>query len=115
MNFYTQLWKQFMRITILSFSILITVGLLSVQASGVKAQSLDKRLDITFDQEDLYTAIKQLEQKTDLPFAYDARYLGLKEDNIQPATFHGERLEIILDHLFKGTHIGYKEEAGNIL
>lgn len=115
MNFYTQLWKQFMRITFLSFSILLTAGLLSVQAASVKAQSLDRRFDITFDGEDLYSAIKQLEQKTDLAFAYDARYLGLKQDNIQPEAFHGERLEVILEHLFKGTHISYREEAGNIL
>src|ERR1700744_5278635 len=115
MNFYTQLWKQFMRITILSFSILLTAGLISVQAAHVKAQSLDKRVDISFDQEDLYSAVKQLEQTTSMPFAYDASYLDLAHEHIRPASFKEERLEVVLDYLFKGTRIGFKEEAGNIL
>lgn len=114
MNFYTQLWKQFMRITILSCSILIT-GLISVQAARVKAQDLEKRVDINFNREDLSSAVKELAQKAGLPFAYDASYLDLTRNTVNPAVFKDERLATILDYLFKGTQIGFKEEAGNIL
>jgi len=115
MNFYTQLWKQFMRITILSFSILLTAGFITVQAASVKAQSLDKRVDISFTQENLYTAVHQLEQQTSLPFAYDAAYLGLYQDKIKAAAFKGERMGVVLDYLLKGTGISFREEAGNIV
>jgi hypothetical protein len=63
MNYYTHLCKQFMRITILSFSILLTIGLLSVSAADVHAQSLDQRLISSFGHESLYNAIKKIEQK----------------------------------------------------
>ena len=115
MKFYTQLWKQFMRITILSFSIILTVGLLTGQASTVDAQNLNTRVDIQFDHENLYDAVKQIEQKTKLAFAYDAGYLGLKNKTVNAAGFYGKTLEAVLSQLLKGTGIAFKEEAGNIL
>ncbi|WP_256536668.1 SusC/RagA family TonB-linked outer membrane protein [Mucilaginibacter aquariorum] len=104
-----------MRITILSFSILLTIGLLSVSAADVHAQSLDQRVDIKFGHESLYNALKKIEQNTNLVFAYDADYLGLKERFVEPANFNGQPLENILTALLRGTNIVFKESSGNIL
>lgn len=115
MNYYTHLCKQFMRITILSFSILLTIGLLSVSAADVNAQGLNQQVDISFGHESLYNALKKIEQKTSLVFAYDADYLGLKETFVDPANFKQEPLAIVLTTLLKGTNIIFKESPGNIL
>ncbi|WP_255547633.1 TonB-dependent receptor [Mucilaginibacter sp. dw_454] len=115
MNFCTQWWKQIMRISILSFSILLTVGLVYAKPSNGYGQSLDQRVSIKFGRENLYDAVKQIEQKTDVVFAYDANYLGLKEKFLQPGNFNNERLETILWAMFRGTSIIFKESSGNIL
>ncbi len=115
MNYYTHLCKQFMRISILSFSILLTIGLLSVNAADVNAQGLNQQVNISFGHESLYNALKKIEQHTSLVFAYDADYLGLKKKFVAPATFKQEPLQIVLATLFKGTNIDYKETPGNIL
>jgi TonB-dependent SusC/RagA subfamily outer membrane receptor len=115
MNYYTYLCKQFMRITILSFSILLTIGLLSVGAANVKAQSLNQRVSIKINSGNLYDAIKKIEQTTGLGFAYDADYLGLKQQTVKPATFSDESLESILTALLQGSDIVFKESAGNII
>lgn len=115
MNYYTQLCKQFMRITILSFGILLVVGLLSVSAANVSAQALNQQVNISFGHESLDNAIKKLEKKINLAFAYDAGYLGLKERTTSPASFVGQPLSYILSTLFKGTDIVFKEAAGNII
>jgi TonB-linked SusC/RagA family outer membrane protein len=115
MNFYTQLWKQFMRITILSFSLLLTIGLLTGHAASVNAQDLDKRIDIDLSHESLYSAVKKIEQKANLVFAYDAAYLKLKQKEIASFNFTNERLETILRAIFKNTDIEFREQAGNIV
>jgi hypothetical protein len=104
-----------MRITILSFSILLTIGLLSVSAADVHAQSLDQRVNIKFGHESLYNAIKKIEQNTNLVFAYDADYLGLKERFVEPSNFNAQPLENVLTALLRGTNIVFKESSGNIL
>ncbi|NCD72263.1 SusC/RagA family TonB-linked outer membrane protein [Mucilaginibacter sp. R11] len=104
-----------MRISILSFSILLTVGLLYSQAAAVNAQSLEKRIDIDFDHESLDKAIKQVESKADLTFAYDANYLALAQKIVKTSKFRQEKLETILATVLNGTGIAFKEQAGNIL
>jgi TonB-linked SusC/RagA family outer membrane protein len=115
MNYHKYCSKQFMRITILSFSILLTVGILTVSAAAGRAQALEKKLDITFGRESLNQAIKKIEQKTKLVFAFDADYLGLEDKFIEPANFTGQPLRTVLTALFKGTSIMFKESSGNIL
>jgi TonB-linked SusC/RagA family outer membrane protein len=115
MNYHKYCSKQFMRITLLSFSILLTTGMLTVSAATSKAQSLEKKIDIAFARESLNQAIKKIEQKTDLVFAFDADYLGLEEKIIGPASFTGQPLKTVLTALFKGTSITFKESSGNIL
>ena len=115
MNYRTQLCKQFMRITILSFSLLLSVGLLTVNAAHVSAQALEKRVDISFDRQNLNNAIKKLEKQTQVTFAYDGDYLGLKGKYTKPASFVLQPLHVVLSTLFNGTGIIFKETSGNIL
>jgi TonB-linked SusC/RagA family outer membrane protein len=115
MNFCTQWWKQFMRISILSFSILLTVGLVYARPVAGYGQNLDQRVTIKFGRENLLDAVKQIEQQTDVIFAYDANYLGLKEKFVQPSSFNSQRLENVLSAMFRGTSITFKEASGNIM
>ncbi|RWY54057.1 SusC/RagA family TonB-linked outer membrane protein [Mucilaginibacter gilvus] len=104
-----------MRITILSFSILLTFGLLSVSAGGVNAQGLNQKVKVRFNHDNLYTALKKIEQTTNLGFAYDTDYLGLKEKPVEASSFEGETVENVLTALFTGTNIIFRESAGNIV
>ncbi|WP_374951340.1 SusC/RagA family TonB-linked outer membrane protein [Mucilaginibacter sp.] len=114
MNFYTQLWRQFMRITFLIFSILIT-GLLSVQATDLNAQGINTRIDISFEHETLSAVVKKLEKKTDLIFAYDEVYLKLADKFVKPASYKGQTVEAILAGILTNQGIGFKEQGGNVL
>lgn len=115
MNFYTQLCRQFMRISFLLISISITIGLVSVKATELAAQGVNTRLDITFGNEDLSAVIKKLEQKANVAFAYDEVFLKLAGKHTNAANYQNESLKNILTALFKGQEIGFKEQAGNII
>jgi TonB-linked SusC/RagA family outer membrane protein len=114
MNFYTQKWRQFMRITFLLFSILLT-GLLSVQATGLNAQGINTRIDISFEHENLSSVIKKLQKKTNLVFAYDEIYLKLSDKYIKPVSYRDQTVETILAGILTRQDIGFKEQGGNIL
>jgi TonB-linked SusC/RagA family outer membrane protein len=115
MNFYTQLWKQFMRITFLFFSILLTIGLVSVRATNVKGQDLNRQMSFSVGREDLSSAIKRLQAQSGLGFAYDETYLGLSHKLVSPNNFSNESLNDILTVLLQHTGISFKEDAGNIV
>ncbi len=115
MNFYTQLWKQFMRITFLFISILLTIGLLSVRATNVKGQDLNRQMSFSVGRESLSSAIKRLQTQSGLGFAYDEQYLGLSRKTTLPGDFSNQSLSDILTALLQNTDISFKEEGGNIL
>jgi len=104
-----------MRATILCFSILTTVGLLTVGAKSSDAQMLDSRISIDLDTKNLYAALKKLEKETHVVFAYDENYLQLKQQKIAPAKFRDTSLRNVLNTLFSEAGISFREEAGNIL
>ena len=115
MNYFTLRCKQFMRITIITFSILLNLCLLSVNAANANAQGLDQRVNITFERENLSNALKKLEQKTGLIFAYDSDYLGLKSKIVQQTKFNSQPVRAVLATLLNGTNIIFRESSGNIL
>jgi len=114
MNFYTQLWKQIMRITFLFISILLTIGLISVKAD-VNGQDLNKQVSFTVGHENLSAAIKRLQAQSGIGFAYDENYLGLAHLFTQPNSFVNESLSAVLTTLLENSKINFKEEANNIL
>jgi TonB-linked SusC/RagA family outer membrane protein len=104
-----------MRITLLCFSILTTVGLLTVGAKSSVAQILDSRISIDLDTKNLYAALKKMEKEAHVVFAYDENDLQLKQQKMAPARFQNESLRDILNTLFGQAGISFREEAGNIL
>ncbi|WP_238381707.1 SusC/RagA family TonB-linked outer membrane protein [Mucilaginibacter pedocola] len=114
MNFHSQLWRQFMRISFLLFTILFT-GLLSVQATGLNAQGISTRIDISFENETLSAVVKKLEKKANVVFAYDEVYLKLADKQVKPANYQGQTVEAILAGILTQQGIGFKEQGGNIL
>jgi TonB-linked SusC/RagA family outer membrane protein len=115
MKFYTQLWKQIMRITFLFITISLTIGLLSVKATNVSAQGLETPVDITVGNESLSSVIHKLELKTNIVFAYDKAYLDMDHILVHAGNYENQRLEVVLNNLLKNTEISFKQEAGNIL
>jgi TonB-linked SusC/RagA family outer membrane protein len=115
MNYKSNCFKQFMRVTLLSIHILLTIGLLSVSAAITNAQSLDKHVNLSFGRENLRQAIKKIEKTTKLVFAYDGDYLGFDEKLVGPLSFENKPLNEVLSALFKGTAITFKESSGNII
>ncbi|RFZ94884.1 TonB-dependent receptor [Mucilaginibacter conchicola] len=103
-----------MRITFLLFSILLT-GLLSVQASGLNAQGINTRIDISFENESLSSAVKKIEKKANLVFAYDEVYLKLSDKHVKGSVYQGQTVQAILTGLLTQQGIGFKEQGGNIL
>ncbi|MFX9552053.1 hypothetical protein ABTO49_20905, partial [Acinetobacter baumannii] len=83
--------------------------------ANVKAQGLNSRINVSVGNENLSAVIKKLEIKSNLVFAYDEAYLGLKNIYVKPASFTNEPLETVLTGILRYSGIGFKEEAGNIL
>jgi TonB-linked SusC/RagA family outer membrane protein len=115
MNIREQLWKQFMRTTLLSCSLLLSFGLLSVNAASVKAQALEQMVNVDFTSQNLNNAIKKLEKESKVTFAYDGEYLGLKNKKIGSVKFVSKPLSAVLTVILSGTGITFREAAGNIL
>ncbi|OOQ61413.1 SusC/RagA family TonB-linked outer membrane protein [Mucilaginibacter pedocola] len=103
-----------MRISFLLFTILFT-GLLSVQATGLNAQGISTRIDISFENETLSAVVKKLEKKANVVFAYDEVYLKLADKQVKPANYQGQTVEAILAGILTQQGIGFKEQGGNIL
>lgn len=102
--------RQFMRITILIYTVILAFSqlLLAEPSSG---QVLEKSLDITFKESSLYTAILQLQQQSEVEFAFDERSLGLDKIQIRQQSFRSERIAQILDRILLGTTISYQEKG----
>jgi hypothetical protein len=115
MNFYTQLWIQIMRVTFLLISISLTVGLVSVRATNLKAQGIDTRINLKVERESLASVIRKVETQANLVFAFDDVYLKLSEKKVKPAQFTNQSVQSILTTLFEQQDIGFKVQAGNIL
>ncbi|WP_245447140.1 SusC/RagA family TonB-linked outer membrane protein [Mucilaginibacter celer] len=115
MNFCTQLWRQFMRITILLICITLTIGLVTVKATVTKAQGLNTSVSISAKKQNLATVIRQLQQQTNVVFAYDEDYLQLRDKPVSYVSYVNQSLGYVLTQLFKDTRVGFKEQAGTII
>lgn len=98
-----------MRITLLIFSIVFSASQLLFAVNG-RAQLLEQRISITLDKGNLYQAIKKLEKTSKTEFAFDNAMLNMEKFSIPSHNFKQTRLADILEQLFNGTNIGYKEE-----
>lgn len=98
-----------MRVTLLIFALVFSVTQF-LWAAVSRAQALEQRLTISFDKGNLYQAIKKLEKAGKLEFAFDNAVLNMEKHNTNTLAFKQTRLADILEKLFIGTGIGYKEE-----
>lgn len=98
-----------MRVTLLIFALVFSVTQF-LWAANSRAQALEQRLTISFDKGNLYQAIKKLEKSGKLEFAFDNAVLDMEKLNTNTLVFKQTRLADILEKLFIGTGIGYKEE-----
>lgn len=115
MNFYTQLWRHFMRITVLSTCIILSVGLVAVKATNTKAQGLNSKVSIHATHQTLSAVIKQLQQQTGAAFAYDETFLHLNDKVTKTVDFNNQSVGAVLTEIFTGTDITFKERAGTII
>lgn len=113
MNDKQTIWRLFMRTTLL-ISIFF-LSLITVKASILKAQSLNTRIDIEFEQGNLKQAIEKLQKTTSLNFAYDNKYLALDKISIKPKGYQNEAVSDVLSDLLNSSKLSFKQQAGNIV
>src|ERR1700744_1422890 len=91
--------------------ILLTV-LLSISFTEIKAQAQVKA-SIIFNGEQLNTAFRMLQEKTNVPFAYNDKLLMMQKAPI--VKFVNQPLNIILDRLLKDSGYEYKMIDGKVV
>ncbi|CAM3736352.1 TonB-dependent receptor [Mucilaginibacter galii] len=92
--------------------IIVTFLCLSLTPYHLKAQST-ARITIAFNEEQLDVAIKRLQEKSDIPFAYNAKSLMAQKAPV--AKFSAQPLTTILDQLLKDTGHNYKIVEGKVI
>ncbi|WP_448634756.1 carboxypeptidase regulatory-like domain-containing protein [Pedobacter panaciterrae] len=104
------LLQKIMRYTLLIYAFIIasTQILFADNSSG---QVLNKRVNITFKNENLLIAIEKLQMKSGVDFAYDPAYLKLKRFRTQEKDFSNEKIEEILKSIFDETGLTFREEV----
>lgn len=103
-------WQRIMRISILTYSILLLLSQLLLAESS-KGQALSKPVSISIERQSLEETIQLLGRIADVDFAYDAQVLGTTAISVGPANFRSEPLERVLANLLAGAPIQYKEEV----
>ena len=109
MNNKQTIWRLFMRTSLL-ISILF-LGLLSVKAENLNAQSLQTKIDINFQQGSLKTAIALLQQTASINFAYDEKYLSLANIPVKAKTYKQQTAGSILADLLRNSGLSFKQQA----
>ncbi|MCJ8209141.1 SusC/RagA family TonB-linked outer membrane protein [Mucilaginibacter sp. RS28] len=102
-------FKQTLRISFLICALLLQAGLIYSKTQGQSI--IEKRLSVSFNNENLRTAIKKLEITANVDFAYDPAALHLQTIRVRSIQFSNERLDVILSALLQGTPIDFKEEV----
>lgn len=92
--------------------ITLTLLWLTLAPYQIKAQSA-KPVTINFNAEQLDVAIKMLQEKSDIPFAYNAKSLMTQKAPV--IKFSAQPLNTILDQLLKNTGHSYKIVDGKVI
>ncbi len=103
------------RLSFLMIFTLLLSALLSLQAETVTGVVSDIRVNISFKNETLLSAIQKLELKSGAEFAYDPKVLLAVKLPSAELSFNKEKLEVILHQLLKGTSILFKEDEEGII
>lgn len=76
---------------------------------------LKQRISISFEKENLETAIQKIKRKTGLNFAYDPQSLNLKNAGVNHVDFKDEPLDYVLHKLLTPYAISYQEYENSIV
>ncbi len=106
------LLQKIMRITWIMIITVLTATqmLLAARSSG---QVLDKRVDLTYRKVDLYTVIKDIQQKAAVDIAFTDK-LGLEKIIVTDLRFENEKLRDILNVLLSQNQITFEEKSGTV-
>ncbi|TDQ11287.1 SusC/RagA family TonB-linked outer membrane protein [Pedobacter metabolipauper] len=106
--------QKVMRYTLLVYSIMIASS--QILFAGItNGQVLNKRIDISFENENLLRAINKLRTKSGVDFAYDPAVLKLNRFKTSSQDFDNEKIEVILNAILNQTNVTYREEVAGII
>jgi TonB-linked SusC/RagA family outer membrane protein len=108
------LLQKVMRYTLLVYSFMI-MGSQMLFALESNGQILNKRVNISFDNQNLLSAVEYLERKSGVDFAYDPAFLKLKRFRTVEKNFNNVRMQTVLREIFNNTDILFKEEISGVI
>ncbi|WP_442591246.1 SusC/RagA family TonB-linked outer membrane protein [Pedobacter sp. AW31-3R] len=114
MKKYLLLVQKIMRYTLLIYTLMMTSTQLLL-AGNTSGQVLNKRVKVTFEEENLLSAIKRLEKSSGVDFAYDPAFLRLKSFKVIPSNHSDEKIESILSALLKDTQLTFTEDVPGVI
>ncbi|HEY0176285.1 MAG TPA: DUF4974 domain-containing protein, partial [Pedobacter sp.] len=108
------LLQKIMRYTLIIYILMITSSqfLFAGNSSG---QILNRRVKVSFKDENLLSAVKKLEQTSGIDFAYDPSFLGLKSIKVTTKDYTNEKVSEILEILLKNTRLTFTEEVPGVI
>lgn len=104
--------QQVMRISAIIVLILVTLTDILV-AEPVEAQYLQKQVDVSFKNDNAWSALRRLEEQN-IKIAYDTRLFDLSKKKIADKTFGQKTVAEVLNYLFSHTEVTYQESDGFI-
>lgn len=110
----TLLYQNFIKTSILIVPFLLSFSQI-VFAHSTDDQVLTRRITVSFDNTNLSSAFRQLQQSRNVDIAYDDKLLHLDTKNIKAKRFANEQISKILIYLLNGTDITYSVSGETIL
>ena len=114
MKSFLLLLQKIMGYTLLISTIMIA-GSQVLFAGNSNGQILNKKVSISFENENLMNAIEKLEDKSGVDFAYDPAALKLKKFKTEAKHFSDEKIEVILRNILEQTNVSFKEDVQGII
>lgn len=106
------LLQKLMRITLI-MTIAIVSATQFLLAGNSLGQALEKRINLTYEQADAYTIIKDIQQRTGTDFAFTDD-LALDKITFKNIKFTNKKLAEVLESLLRGNRIDFEEKAGTV-
>lgn len=104
--------RKVMRTTILIYTVLIALSQL-LQAMPSEGQVLNKTVDVSLSDVNLYQALQLLQAEEQLEFIFDAGELKLESKRIQSLKLEDVSLDEVLSRLFEKVPVDYTGKGAN--
>jgi len=106
--------QKVMRYTLLIYTLIVTTTEL-LFAGNSNGQILNKRIKVSFKNENLLSAVKKIEHSSGIDFAYDPAFLKLKSIRVAASDYSNERIATILNTLLNNTSLTFTEEVPGVI